>query len=101
MNSLNESIAEMRASQKALKDSKKRLATHLKNAQKRKRRLKVKARLLSNEDLLEVLLLREEKDKQDSLPGGDASGDSDAAEAAPPAAGVGQPEQSAADMSAQ
>ena len=101
MNSLNESIAEMRANQKALKDSQKRLATQLKNAQKRKRRLKVKARLLSNEDLLEVLLLREEKDKQDSLPGGDAGGDADAAEAAPAVAGVGQPEESAADMSAQ
>ena len=39
---------------------KKRLAKELKNTQRRKRRLKGKARQLSNEDLLAVLLMREE-----------------------------------------
>ena len=58
--SLNDAIDDLKSEQQRLKDNKKRLAKELKNAQRRKRRLKGKARMLSNEDLLAVLLMREE-----------------------------------------
>jgi len=58
--SLNSAIGDLKGEQQRLKDEKKRLAKELKNAQRRKRRLKGKARQLSNEDLLAVLLMREE-----------------------------------------
>ena len=57
--------------------------------------------MLSNDDLVHMLLLREEADKAESLPGNEKSDDSDAAETAPAAAGVSRPEESAAAMSAQ
>ena len=60
MASLNSAIGDLKGEQQRLKDEKKRLAKELKNAQRRKRRLKSKARQLSNEDLLAVLLMREE-----------------------------------------
>jgi len=101
INSLSKSIAEVRASQKALKKTKTRLATQSRSARKRKRRLKVRASLLSNDDLVHMLLLREKADKADSLPGNEESGASDAAETAPAAAGVGRPKETAAAMSAQ
>ena len=44
-----------------MREERKRAAAELKKAQHRKRRLKTKARQLSNEDLLAVLLLRQEQ----------------------------------------
>jgi len=58
--SLNADIATLRANQQRVRDERKRLAKELKNAQRRKKRLKTKARQLSNDDLLTVLLMREE-----------------------------------------
>ena len=58
--SLNSAIGDLKGEQQRLKNDRKRLAKELKNAQRRKRRLKGKARQLSNEDLLAVLLMREE-----------------------------------------
>lgn len=58
--SLTTAINGLKTDQQRLKDEKKRLAKELKNQQRRKRRLKGKARQLSNEDLLAVLLMREE-----------------------------------------
>ena len=57
--SLATKIADMRAEQGRLRDVRKRQAAELKNLQRRKRRLKSKARQLSNEDLLAVLLMRQ------------------------------------------
>jgi hypothetical protein len=45
--------------QKKLRQEKRAVAKDLKNAQKRRRRLKHRARLLSNDDLLTVISLRE------------------------------------------
>ena len=101
INSLSKSIAELRASQKAFKKNRTLLETQLRSARKRKRRLKVRASLLSNDDLVQMLLLREEADKAESVPGNEKSDDSDAAETSPAAAGVSRPEESAAAMSAQ
>lgn len=58
--SLNANIAALRSNQQRVRDERKRLAKELKNAQRRKKRLKTKARQLSNDDLLAVLLMREE-----------------------------------------
>ena len=57
--SLATKIADMRVEQGRLRDVRKRQAAELKNLQRRKRRLKSKARQLSNEDLLAVLLMRQ------------------------------------------
>ena len=61
MQSLSTTIADMKAQQARMRADRKRLAQQLKNAQKRKSRLRTKARQLSNEDLLAVLLLRQEQ----------------------------------------
>ena len=62
----------MLAEQKRVKAEKKALANDLKNAQRRRKRLKHKARLLSHIDLLEVMNLRhdEEKTKRPRTGGG-------------------------------
>ena len=51
----------MKREQQRMREERKRAATELKNAQRRKRRLKTKARQLTNEDLLAVLMLRQEQ----------------------------------------
>ena len=77
----------MKAEQLHMRAERKRAAKELKNAQRRKRRLKGKARQLSNEDLLAVLLLRQEQaGNADSEEGGAPSGC--AASSAGPAAEV-------------
>ena len=58
--SLNADIANMRREQARVRGERKRLAKEMRNAQRRKKRLKTKARQLSNDDLLAVLLMREE-----------------------------------------
>ena len=61
LRSLSASIADMEREQQRMREERKRAAAELKNVQRRKRRLKTKARQLSNEDLLAVLLLRQEQ----------------------------------------
>ena len=57
--SLADSILALRGEQPRVWADGKRVAKELKNAQRRKRRLKEKARQLTNTDLLEVLLMRQ------------------------------------------
>jgi transcription initiation factor IIF auxiliary subunit len=57
-------IADLKDQQKAIRDQRKANAKSLKNAQRRKTRLKRKARELSNDDLLQVLTMREEDEKE-------------------------------------
>ena len=71
--SLNDAIDDLKSEQQRLKDNKKRLAKELKNAQRRKRRLKGRARQLSNEDLLAVLLMREEGGASSSATAGSST----------------------------
>ena len=52
-------IDELLATQKRAREEKKRLANEVKNAKRRKQRLTKRARLLSTEDLLTVVALRE------------------------------------------
>jgi molecular chaperone GrpE (heat shock protein) len=61
MQSLSEGITTLRHEQAKLRAERKRVAAELKNAQRRKRRLRTKARQLSNEDILAVLLMRQEQ----------------------------------------
>ena len=51
-------INRLKAEQKALKESKKRVAKELRNQEKKRQRLKRKASALTDEDLLQVLHLR-------------------------------------------
>ena len=52
-------IDELLAAQKRTRQEKKRLANEMKNAKRRKQRLTKRARLLTTEDLLTVVALRE------------------------------------------
>ena len=52
-------IARLYAEQKQVKEDRKRVSNELRNAQKRKQRLKHRARLLSSEDLMTVIAMRE------------------------------------------
>ena len=51
-------IAKLKEEQKALRNERKRVAKELKNAEKKRSRLKAKAKQLTDEDLLQVLHLR-------------------------------------------
>ena len=55
----NEEICRLLAEQRRVREDRKRIATELKNAQRRRKRLKHRARLLSNDDLSRVMQLRE------------------------------------------
>ncbi len=55
---LGESIARLRREQDAVRANRKRVTKELKNAQKRKQRLKKRAKQLSDTDLVSVLQLR-------------------------------------------
>ena len=66
--SLATKIPEMRAEQQRPRDVRMRQAAALKDLQRRKRRLKGKARQLSNEFLLAVLLVRQRGSIQASAP---------------------------------
>ena len=57
--SLADTILALREEQLRVRADRKRVQKELKNAQRRKRRLKTKARALSNTNLLQVLLMRE------------------------------------------
>lgn len=57
-------IARLRAEQKKLRDERKKVTHELRNQMKRSKRLKDKARQLSNADLLTVMQMREVQEKQ-------------------------------------
>ena len=59
---MNSDIERLLAEQKRVKQEKKELAVELRNAQRRRQRLKHKARLLSQLDLLEVMNLRSDEE---------------------------------------
>ena len=59
-------IKELQETQRALKEQKKRYASEMKSAMKRKKRLQGKASQLSDVDLVEVLRMR--KAKKESVP---------------------------------
>ena len=55
---LSEHIAMLREEQAAAKEKRARLARDLRNTERRKSRLRKRARMLTDEDLLQVLMLR-------------------------------------------
>ena len=62
--SLDNKIGDMKAKAKALKLEKKRVAKELRNAAKRRRRLRARCKELPAEDLLEVLAMRRVRDEE-------------------------------------
>ena len=78
--SLADSIMALREEQEKLRADRKRVHQDLKNAQRRKRRLKGKARQLTNTDLLEVLLMRQAEKAEPSSQAVGTKGDIDATE---------------------
>ena len=70
--SLADTILALREEQLRVRADRKRVQKELKNAQRRKRRLKTKARALSNTDLVEVLMMRqaEKADPDEEAKGG-------------------------------
>ena len=65
---LLQQIEELRRTQKNLKDERKRVAKEVKNALKRKKRLKSRASQLTDDDLLEVLRMRQSLAQSSSPP---------------------------------
>ena len=63
--SLDSKIGDMKARAKALKVEKKRVAKELRNAEKRRRRLRAKCTELPAENLLEVLAMRRVRDEEE------------------------------------
>ena len=76
--SVNAEIDRLLKEQKRIKQEKKEMSNLLKNAQRRRKRLKHKARLLSKADLMEVMMLRTEEEA-----GKRARTDEDSVEPAP------------------
>ena len=60
---LDNKISDMRSQQKALKAERKKITKDLRNAEKRRRRLRMRCKELPAEDLLEVLAMRRVRDK--------------------------------------
>ena len=84
--SLADSIMALRVEQARLRADRKRVQKDLKNAQRRKRCLKGKARQLTNTDLLEVLLMRQTEKAEPSSQEAEGTGDKEATEEKEPAA---------------
>ena len=59
-------IAKLKAEQNALIEQKKRTSKDLKNAERKRRRLKAKARTLSHDDLLQLLQMRSDGSAENS-----------------------------------
>ena len=86
--SVNAEIDRLLKEQKRIKQEKKEMSNLLKNAQRRRKRLKHKARLLSKADLMEVMMLRTEEeagkrarteeDSEEPAPSGPAEGEAGA-----------------------
>ena len=53
-----EKISELRAEQQKVKNAKKKLAAEIRNAEKKKQRLRKRARMLTDADLVQVLVMR-------------------------------------------
>ena len=84
---LQQSIMRLKAEQAAAKSAKRAVAKSLRNAQKRASRLKKRARQLTDNDLVEVLKMRESKPGEVMAPGADeATGASSASGSASSAA---------------
>ena len=84
-----DTVAALKARSAALKQTKKQVQKQLRNAQRRNSRLKQKAKLLSDADLLSVIRMRREKRAKDDAealanPTG-ASGDADSSDCDVPA----------------
>ena len=77
--SLGRSIDRLKEEQARLRADRKRVAKELRNASKRKTRLRKRARQLSNDDLLAVLVMRQNTEEDQADPA-DAAGDVAAAE---------------------
>ena len=58
---LTASIQELKKQQNALREQKAKLAKDLRNAERRKKRLRTRARQLTDEDLVQVLMLRKQQ----------------------------------------
>jgi len=74
---LNKHIQQLKEQQAALKTQKKALQKNLRNAERKRRRLRERARQLTDDDLVSVLLMRQEKQKED-ISDEHGHGDSDA-----------------------
>ena len=83
--SLNASIDRLKLEQRRLKTSKKHNVKELRNAERKRKRLRERARQLTDEDLLSVMLLRKEKKKEPTAAAAaeDAETKTDASEAVP------------------
>ena len=88
LSSLTGAIDSLKTEQHRVREERKRLAKELKNAQRRKRRLKGKARQLSNDDLLAVLLMREETAAAAGASRATSSATESSTEASPGSAGA-------------
>lgn len=97
MTSLSKTIADMKGAQARMRAERKRVAAELKNAQRRKRRLRTKARQLSNEDLLAVLLLRQEQTAEHAAETGSSSAGSAPSSAGSASSSAGVPPAVASD----
>ncbi len=75
--SMNEEIDRLLREQKTVRDERKRVAAELKNAQRRRKRLKHRARLLSSDDLARVLALRAAESATRALRNGGCAATSD------------------------
>ena len=76
--SLADTILALREEQLRVRADRKRVQKELKNAQRRKRRLKTKARALSNTDLLQVLLMRQAEKADPESQEGEGTGEEEA-----------------------
>ena len=95
-------IDELLAAQKRAREDKKKLANEVRNAKRRKQRLTKRARLLSTEDLLTVVALRESdraaretasraNDNSDELVASECSGNEEGPPDAAEASGAAEP----------
>ena len=71
---LSASIAKLKKKHADLRKQKKELATDLRNAERRKKRLRTRARQLTDEDLVQVLMLRKQQRADRSDTASTASG---------------------------
>ena len=55
---LTEYLQKLKTEQQAAKQERRKLATEIRNAERRKSRLKKRAKLLTDDDLLQVLMIR-------------------------------------------
>jgi acetyl-CoA carboxylase carboxyltransferase component len=98
---LNKKIAELKAAQAKMHEDKKRLKKELRNAERKRKRIKERARQLTDEDLVAVLMMRKEHRREpagkeatsaaSTTPTG--AGPADAEDVASPIENVGGPTQ--------